>query len=269
MFIRKGMITKVRARSKLPKMGKFFGISSTPIPTRDQLAKFLDQFDFSIKGLIYAERFAASSASLDPALTKSADEVYDRLFSDNSTWYLLEDFLSAMAGVWTVLKEREDIEDPNDLIAKLLSMTVLIRQKRTPTGFGSKSKGARDKVLELVLDAEQAMKRLDGLMNESSGFPVETAASFAEAYGSFTKFFTHIASLRDTTQTNSDKTEALAAGIGTALGSSGSATELINCLSSDLVDAGFEIREEFKNKRWRKQIRDRKEKRTKTRKARR
>ncbi|MBY0314405.1 MAG: hypothetical protein K2Q26_02730 [Bdellovibrionales bacterium] len=181
------------------------------------------------------------------------------LESDN---FLLDDLVRGMTGIWLQLRINNDLGyDPDDLIAKLILLSNLMRRHDPEKAFGSRSKEDRDQVLAPTLKLENGFQKLSDSL-DSSQLPEEIHLQFLDAKTSFEKFSFSINHYAQTIERDEKLIENLYGSLITLLGSKSKATELVNHLASDLQSLGFKVRDKFEHKKWTRQVRENQRNRT-------
>lgn len=197
----------------------------------------------------------------------SPKEQFQRLGTADSDCFELDDFFKVMVPLWLFLKSNEDLPyDPNDLIAKLLELSVIVRRMDRAKAFGSASKGAVDKILKPSKSILNLVERIEKDIGKTE-LPEAVRLQLADAS---TKFSTYILSLNKIEQAlkhDEQKFISIYQSLGKTFGDKGRATQVINCLIADLQNLGLEVSPRFKDGSWTRKLNQKKSYRRKANKT--
>ncbi len=139
---------KVKIRG-LPKLGKI--LDFRPPLSVPEVGEFKDRFETQLLRLFEQDDLAVNQTTLSPRKFSPRDQ-FRQLGTYDSDCLEVDDLVRSLLPIWGFLKLEEYVSyDPDDLIAKILELVVLIRRKGKAKAFGSGSKNDPDKIYKNTL----------------------------------------------------------------------------------------------------------------------
>lgn len=256
------MDSKKRNTIGLPKLGKTLSFRP-PLATPD-IRDLKETFEPQLMKLIEQDHLSANEVTLSPR-NSSSKEQFRQLGRHDSESFELDDLARSILPLWGFLRSKESLSyDPDELIAKVLELVVLIRRKEKAKAFGSRSNSSPDKTNKLT---DKIAIDLQNLLNHvgDTELPQTIRLQLIKADRAFGRYHTSIKSLRNVYAKDEAKFRSIYKSLESMLGNKGLATQLINGLVADLEALGFLVDRKFSDGSWTKKIRSKEVYRAKTR----
>ena len=243
-------------------MGKT--LSFRPPIAPPDIKEFKDIFEPQLMKLIEQDHLSGNEVTLSPRKSSSKEQ-FRQLGRYDSECFELDDLAKSILPLWGFLRSEESLSfDPDELIAKVLELVVLIRRKEKAKAFGSRSKNSPDKTNKLT---DKIAIDLQNLLNHvgDTELPETIRLQLHEAGRAFDRYHVSIKSLRSAYAGDEAKFKSIYKSLVSMLGNKGIATQLINGLVADLEALGFLVDKKFSDGSWTKKLRSKDVYRAKTR----
>ncbi|MCB0327954.1 MAG: hypothetical protein KDD52_10110 [Bdellovibrionales bacterium] len=158
------MFNKKVKTQKLPKLGKILDFRP-PLLVPD-INDFKDRFASQLMRLLEQDDLSVNQTTLSPRKFSPTEQLR-QLGTPDSDCLEVDDLVQGLLLIWGFLKLEESPRyDPDDMIAKILELIVLIRRKGKAKAFGSGSKNDPDKIYK---PSDKISKMLELLLEHASG----------------------------------------------------------------------------------------------------
>lgn len=233
-------------------MGKILGFRP-PIVNPD-IKELKDIFEPQLMKLIEQDHLSANEVTLSPRKFTSREQ-FRQLGRPDSECFEIDDLARSILPLWGFLKSEGSLPfDPDDLIAKVLELVVLIRRKEKAKAFGSRSKSSPDKTNKLT---DKIATDLQNLLNHvgDTELPVTIRIQLQEADRAFKIYHSSVRTLRVAYREDEAKFRSIYKSLVEMLGNKGVATQFVNGLVADLEALGFLVDNKFSDGSWPKKLR--------------
>jgi len=248
------MISKKTKTLKLPKLGKM--LDFRPPLSVPEFKEFKERFETQLLRLIEQDDLSANQTTLSPRKLSPRDQ-FRQLGTYDSDCLDIGDLVRSLLPIWGFLKSEEYVPyDPDDMIAKILELIVLMRRREKAKSFGSGSKNDPDKIYKPSNKIARMLESLLAYTSETQ-LPESIKIQLLEATRSFGVYQASIKKLNAAYVSDEAKFKSIYKDLGKMLNEKGLATQFINCLISDIQDLGFSVGTKFADGTWTKKLRQR------------